>query len=150
MKNGIRIVLVLFITGSLGYLAVDTFSSGNETLETPPLETGYVMYYFSQGKDCSTCDKIEAYALEELDTHFSSQLEDETLVWQKVDTDQPEYEHFNTDFNLYTKSIVLVQYQDGAQVKWENLEEVWDLVYEKPAYLDYIKTRTSEFMSGAQ
>ena len=151
-KTTIRIILILFISGSLVYLAVDTFSFGNdgEKLKTPPVETGYVMYYFSQGKDCTTCDNIEAYAYEVLNTHFAAQLKDTTLVWQKVDTDQPEHEHFNTDFNLYTKSIVLVQYENGEHVKWENLEKVWDLVYEKPAYSDYIKSRTTDFLSEAE
>jgi hypothetical protein len=148
-KTGIRIGLGLFVIGSLGYLAIDSFTSGSDA-EDIDIGTGYGLFYFTQGKDCSTCDNIEAYALEAMQTHFSPQLEDGTLAWKKIDTDQPEHAHFNTDLNLYTKSIVLMQYEDGKLLKWKNLEKVWDLVYEKPAYLDYIQTSTSEFLSETQ
>jgi len=151
-KIGIRIALVLFVSASLGYLAYDTlFTSGTENAEEFSVpETGYVMYYFTQGKDCSTCDNIEAYALETLNAHFSKEVSSGVIEWAKVDTDNPENEHFNTDYNLYTKSIVLVEYADGEQVKWEHLEKVWDLVYEKPEYVAYVRSRTAEFMSTAQ
>ena len=40
-----------------------------------------------------------------------------------VNVDEPANEHFIKDYQLYSKSIVIVKMQDGKELKWENLDE---------------------------
>jgi len=109
----------------------------------------YIVYYFSVGKECSTCEQIEAFTQEALKTGFSDALTSGEIQWRTADMDKPEHEHFATDYSLYTKSIVLVAIEDGEHGRWENLEKVWDHVYDKPTFIAYIRERLAAFMDSA-
>jgi hypothetical protein len=153
-KTLIALVLTVFVVGSLAYLLF----TGAEPADTK-LHPGYpsvgdsakadvVMIYFDGGKDCSTCDKLEGYAYETLRQEFNESLEAGTLAWQRLNMDAPENEHYVTEFGLYTKSIVLIRLENGDRLRHENLEKIWDLVYDKVEYQAYIRERLQDFLGS--
>lgn len=156
-KKGLSASLLLFVFGSVAYMAVkeatggESISSAWEThreVTVEGVEARVVAYFFYGDVHCSTCEKLENYALEALESNFAEELRSGALQWKTVDMDRREDEHFVTDFELYTKSVVLVEYENGEQVRWQNLEEIWDLVYDKPTYVDYIVSKTREFLDA--
>lgn len=129
-------------------------SRGGDGEVAPPfavegVEPDVVVYFFDGGKDCSTCDKLEAYAREAVETHFGEELASGALQWRRLDMDEPVNEHFVTDYGLYAKSVVLVGFEGGEERRWKNLEDIWELVYDRPAYLEYIRAETRGFMDAA-
>ena len=40
---------------------------------------------------------------------------------------------------------MLVQTRDGAVVRWKNLERVWELNDDRPAFLDYVRAELAAF-----
>jgi len=154
-KHIISTGLLLFAAGSVVYMFTQQQRPGNaEPVELEPaiaaaMQDGIVMYYFSQGKECSTCDKLESYSHETLHTYFKDDIEAQSMAWRKVDLDDPEHEHFVTDFDLFSKSIVLVEYRDGEQIRWNNLTEIWDRVFEKKGFLEYIRAETQGFKDAS-
>ena len=119
--------------------APDTASTVSDRLADDCL----LVYYFDMGKDCTTCLNLESYTLETLEEHFGEQLASGAVIWQVVDVDQPESEHFVTEFGLYTKSVVLVRMEGSEPVTHENLSRIWELVYDKEAYMAYIRDQVS-------
>ncbi len=117
----------------LGPKGVD---SGGEPI---PLSAKVVVYYFSTGKECVTCEQIPAYAQEALEAGFAAEVAAGTVVWRAYDVDQPEFAHFVQDYGVYTKAIVLARMDKGQQVRWKNLEKVWDLVGDRAAFVDYVR-----------
>lgn len=105
-----------------------------------------VAYYFHGNARCTTCRKIEAYSEEAIMSAFESKLADGRLEWRAVNVDESENKHFVRDFQLVTKSVVLVEYSDGEVVRWENLNDVWQLVRNKDRFVDYVQTQTREFL----
>ena len=153
LKKSISTLLLLFVVGSLAYMAFDEFGPGTKPeapeVRVPGVEPRVIVYFFDEGKDCSTCEKLEGYAHEALETHFPEELASGALAWRRLSVEEPEHKHFVTDYALYTKSEVLVERVGGQQVRWKNLEDIWNLVYDKPAYIEYIVTHTRDFLGTA-
>ncbi len=155
IKRLVTTALLAFVIGSLVYLVVkETLLSGNEpprTSATVPARIGdgdpnVIVYFFDSDKECTTCTNLKNYAYEALQTYFPSQLASDEIAWRVFNVDKPENEHYVTEFGLYSKSVVVVRMEDGRQTRWKNLESIWELVYNKPAYLEYIRAEIRDFV----
>ena len=154
MKNShCRILLTLSVV--LASTAVFVLPASAETptaTAEPGAEveaSGFVAYYFHGNLRCATCRKIEAYSEEAISEGFAHELTSGRLVWLAVNTDEAEHKHFVTDFELVTKSLVLVEYQQGEVVRFENLDRIWKLVGAKDAFLEYVNDRTRKFIGSS-
>ena len=105
-----------------------------------------VAYYFYGNVRCQTCKKLEAYTSESILTSFTNELSTGALKWETVNTDEKENEHFVTDFELTSRSVVLVKWVDGKQTEWKNLERIWDLVGDKGDFQKYITEEARAFL----
>jgi len=148
IKNAIRNALLALAVGSLLYVAAREVADrqsapgdGSPVKSEAPVGPGakLVVYYFSQGKECTTCEQIPAYTREVLEKDFAPQLASGEMVWRMIDVDQPRNEHYVDEYSIYTKSIVLAHFENGKQTRWENLASIWELVYDKAAFVDYVQ-----------
>ena len=166
-KTLIKIVLIVFVAGSLAYAAFDEFGGGNGTDEARedqsggPAETAagtepgeaeefprYVAWYFYGTKRCRTCINIENFTTEAIEEYFADSIEAGELEMRAVNVEMPRHEHFIEDFELVNKSVVLAEYEDGRVVRWENLDRIWELAGDREAFKDYIRSETADFMMG--
>jgi len=98
-----------------------------------------VAYYFHTTVRCASCRAIEAYSQEAIASAFAEEIKDGRLVWRVVNVEVPGNEHFIQDYQLYTKSLVIVHEVRGQPPEWKNLEKVWQLVQDKPRFLRYVQ-----------
>jgi hypothetical protein len=110
------------------------------------LDVGVVAYYFHGNLRCKTCRTIEAYSEEAIRSQFAVEFGSGRLAWRVVNVEEPENEHFVKDFELVTKSVVLVHYENGEVTRWKNLQQVWELVRDKEQFLDYVRSSTRKFL----
>ncbi len=116
--------------------------SNKEAKDTPR----FVAYYFYTSKRCGPCTRIEHWAEEAVNTRFKDELASGKLRWRAVNVQQAENKHYIQDFQLYSKSVIIAEYQDGKSVRYENLKDVWKLYRDKPKYLDYVAGGIKTFM----
>ncbi|MBI5093737.1 MAG: hypothetical protein HZB26_14995 [Candidatus Hydrogenedentes bacterium] len=157
-RKHIRNVLLVLAIGSLLYVAVkEAVERRNAAANAAAPESltpvggrspKLIVYYFSEGKLCTTCENIEAYTREALETHFAAELATGDLSWRPIDVDDPRNEHYISEYNIYTKSVVLVRIENGNQVSWKNLESIWDFVNNKTAFVDYVRAETREYLDA--
>ncbi|GMW03356.1 MAG: hypothetical protein AMXMBFR84_44900 [Candidatus Hydrogenedentota bacterium] len=139
-----RYGLLLFAIGSLIYMTATEWrqrsvgADADVDVAVGP-STRLIVYYFSQGKECITCEHIPQYARETLETHFAAELKSGVIVWREIDVDNPANEHYIDQYGLFTKSIVLEQVMDSQPIQWENLDRVWDYVYDKERFVEYMR-----------
>ncbi len=139
------LVVVALAAGTI--LAPQAAVAGEaETVAAKP-DDAVVAYYFHGNKRCSTCRKLEAYSEEAVVGGFAPELESGELEWRVVNTDEKANSHFTTDFELVTKSVVLVEYRDGDVVRWKNLKLVWRLVGDEDGFVRYVRDETREFLA---
>ena len=168
-KAIVTTVLLAFVAASVIYLVVketggQPAASGSytraiaaqseqiEAPEVPQTARGgpkLVAYYFHGNVRCMTCRTIEAYAKEAVQTGFPEALSDGRLEFRVVNVEEPANEHFVQDYQLTTRSVVLVQFADGKQEQWKNLPQVWQLVHNKQTFLKYIQDQTGSYLEGS-
>ena len=115
--------------------------------QAPPAKSNNVIaYYFHTNARCVSCRKIEAYSAEAVTNGFADAIKQDRLVWRVVNVQQPRNRHFVDDYQLYTKSVVLVDVRSGQQVKWKNLDKVWKLLRDKDAFVRYVQQEVRAFL----
>lgn len=115
---------------------------GKEAKET----SQFIAYYFFTNQRCASCLRIEQWAQEAVTRNFEDEIKSGRLQWRPVNIQQEENEHFIQDFQLFTKSVIIAEYRDGKPVRWENLQDVWQLLRDKPKYLAYVAGGIKAFM----
>jgi len=97
------------------------------------------VYYFHTTQRCASCKKIEALSTEAIRAGFERELGEGRLEWQVVNVDDPQNRHFTADYQLYTKSVVVVDRVNGQQVRWKNLPKVWELIQDEKGFRLYVQ-----------
>ena len=144
MKKIISITLGLFIAASLIYLVVTEL--GTSETEQKKVETEETqqsdrldIYYFHATARCNSCLKIEKFTRSAIETGFENELKNGKIVFKMVNIEKQENKHFITDYELYTKSVIVQQIKGGKPVKWSNLDKIWDLLDNETRFSLYIQ-----------
>jgi hypothetical protein len=123
-----------------------TEAGSNQKPDASETPSTVIAYYFHGTRRCKTCLTIEAYADETMRAGFQQELETGRLTWLVLNVEKPENEHFVQDFELATRSVVLVEVKDGKTEKWKSLDKVWKLVGDKEAFVAYIQKETADYL----
>jgi hypothetical protein len=137
---GILLALVVFAqnSGKSGRTAASAPTTTTKTADQAQ-QSKIIAYYFHGTVRCVTCRKIESLSHDVVASDFSGPLKTGQLEWQVVNVELPENQHFVRDYQLVTKSLVLVKYQDGKQVGYKNLQKIWTYINNQQAFRDYVK-----------
>jgi hypothetical protein len=158
-------VLIAFVVLSFGYLgfrstraAKDWHSPASLQAATPepkePTEPGaraedgskIIAYYFHVNVRCTTCRKIEAYSKEVIQQRFAKEIASGRIEWRLVNIETPENRHFVQDYQLVTKSLVLVLYNGGRQKEYKVLNDTWQLVGDKTEMQGYVEKEVRNYL----
>ena len=137
-------------------LAVAALSSGGIVIapQTQAAEDAkgahVIAYYFHGQMRCPTCHKLEQYSKEAIETNFKDALASGTLEFKVVNVEDKGNEHYGNDYQLYTKSLILSLVKDGKQIKWKNLDKIWEYVGNKQRFIDYVKSGVADFLKEAE
>ncbi len=149
-KTILSALLLTFVAASIVALIVKESRSKRSPLApvavTQPAAHKIIAYYFHGNVRCMTCRAIEAQTQETLQSQFADALRTGLLEWCVVNIDVDGNEHFIKDYELTTRSVVLVELKDGKQTRWSNLPRVWELVHNPLAFSDYIATETRRYL----
>lgn len=102
---------------------------------------GVVAYYLHVDVRCQTCLLIEQRSREVLDAAFGRELQDGTLVWNVVNTQQPGNRRSISALGLPARGLVLVEYRGGTPGRHRNLDGVWEHIHGDPAVFRQYLTR---------
>jgi len=110
----------------------------------------FIAYYFHSNARCPTCMRIEAWTESVIHSSFSDTVRQGLLEWRVVNVEEPGNRHFIDDYQLYTKSVVLVEITGGRQTRWKNLSRTFELALlgDRDAYWAYIRDEVASFMKG--
>jgi len=108
-----------------------------------------IAYYFHTTYRCITCRRIEAYSREAIEQEFAQALKDGKLDFRLVNVEDSANQHFIQDYQLFTKSLILVKMKDGKQSEWKNLRRVWELVRRKDAFLRYVQDEVRAYLEAS-
>lgn len=140
----IQLVLFMFI------FIIPTISVAAEAAgaaaEIPKPSRYITATYFHNTVRCPTCHKIEELSTEAVRNNFAKQLKDGTLVWRVINVDEPQNQHYNKDYQLYTKSLIVSEIKDGKEVRYKNLEKIWTYVRNEQDFDQYVTSEIKDWM----
>jgi len=155
-KQVLSIILIAFVVGSVGFMVVKELitktpiDSENSADGNTSQKDQLIVYYFHGEVRCPTCHNLETYAKEALDTYFADELNEKKIIFKPVNIDKAENKHFIKDYQLISKSVVLSKIVDSKEIDKKNLDQIWQKVGDKDAYLDYIRSSIEEFNKGRE
>jgi hypothetical protein len=129
----------IFILILLFVLVMPVFGQGTAHVKV-------VAYYFHGNVRCVTCHKLEKYSKEAIEQNFKEALSSGKLEFKAINVDEKANEHFVDDYQLYTKSLILVLMKDGKQIKYKNLDKIWEYVGDKKKFFGYVTKETRDFL----
>jgi hypothetical protein len=150
----LRIALILFAVAVFATLAVR--ESRREAMAAPAGQADaqaaspkVIAYYFHTTYRCVTCRAIEAFSHEAIEQGFAQALKDGKLDFRVVNVEERANQHFVREYQLFTKSLILVKMKDGKQAEWKNLSRVWELVRRKDAFLRYVQDEVRAYLEAS-
>jgi hypothetical protein len=111
-----------------------------------PISDQVVIYYLHMNRRCMTCERLEAYSKEAVETGFAEQVEDSSIVFRVENFETEGNEHFAEDYQLYSQSLILSRQHNGKETEWKNLDKIWKLVGNKEEFITYVQTEIADFM----
>jgi hypothetical protein len=105
-----------------------------------------VVYYFHGNRRCSSCLAIERYTVGSLQRAFSREIAGKQLSLEVVNVDKPENEHFVTDYELSSQTVV-IRDPSGS---WRKLDRVWELLADSAAFECYITSEVETDLERAR
>ncbi len=164
-KKIITFTLLAFVAVSIGYLVLSNTRQMEPTLSnteiTPPVndspdettvavvpvsEEKVVAQYFHGTTRCDTCRAIEALTREALGSGFSEELKTGRLELRSINVDEPANGHFVEDYQLSTRTVVIALFKNGKQSDWKRLDQVWQLVGDREAFINYVQSETRSLL----
>lgn len=158
MRRIFTSLILIFALGSLVYTFIlssddsgvipsPTRPTENTQIAVQGVDPVFAVYFFYNDIYCSTCEKLENYALNAVQENYADELTSGIMQWRTLDMRTPENKHFVEDFGLYSKSIVLLEFNDTAIARYKNLEDIWELVGDQEDYESYISNSLESFMN---
>lgn len=107
-----------------------------------------IVYYFHNTFRCLTCLTMENLAEETVRDDFAAGLQSGLVVWRAVDMQLPEQTHFAARYGLDGPALVLSEWREAEEVRWTNLDRIWELVDDPVEYRQYVRTGLQRFLDG--
>ena len=137
--SGLKTLLVILVLGLLAFAGIRQMEKATAPDASPPQEqpsaaeplaNGVVLDYFTFGKRCDTCIRMETWAREAVESEFADALKEGRLVMRALDGDPATIQKYG----LTAKSLVVRKIQDGKETSWQNLTRIWELNGDEAAY----------------
>lgn len=162
LRRIITLVLSLFVTISIIFLVYTEMKPAHtgprESKSTEDAQSNLhpdfkdknrsiTVYYFHSSIRCPTCFKIENYTNEAIKENFKNQIND-TIFWKPINTDKKENQHYTKDYKLFTKSVIIEERTGEKQLRWKNLDKIWELTGDREQFIDYIRKEIMKYMGS--
>ena len=126
--------------------AVAVISVGSSALAADSQPAKVIVYYFHGSFRCHTCNMMEKYSKEAIETNFKDAIASGILEFKEVNVEEKGNAHFVKEYNLYTKSLILSLVKDGKEVKSKNLDKIWQHARNKQRFIEYVTGELNEFI----
>lgn len=140
-----KILILIFI---LSVFLCGSFAMAQDAGNKPVSHV--IAYYFHGSFRCPTCYKLEQYSKEAVEGNFKDALTSGKLEFKVVNVEDKGNEHYGKDYQLYTKSLILSLVIDSKEIKWKNMDKIWEYVGSKQRFIDYVKSGVEDFLKEAQ
>jgi len=88
------------------------------------------------------------WSYEAIRKSFPTALEEGTLLWKPVNLEEPGNKHFVEQYSLFTKSLIITEVKGGKQIRWKNLNRVWELLGNQEKFFNYVTHEVRDYLEN--
>jgi len=110
------------------------------------------IYYFHGTNRCWSCVTAEDYTREALNKYFPQELKDGKITFASINAQKPanfQEEGLAKKFDISYNSLIINKIKD-KEIGYENVQEIWQNLNNKDAYLALIKDRVDKALKDIQ
>lgn len=154
IKKIISIVLGIFVVSSIVYWAVTESANtlalskqGSEKKEAIVKKSKIINgLYFHGTNRCYTCNLMEGYIRDVIREHFGKENKDGKLTFESINIEESTNNHYIQDYQLQSISFFLSLKSEGKEIKFENVNKIWQLAKNESAFKRYIQIEINKFL----
>lgn len=156
LKGILKTALLLFVAVSLVVLLAGQFNKPEDL--APPAQNNaltaeggstVVVYYFHTTYRCPSCTQMEALAHSTIQRAFRRELDDGRLLWLSVNLEEGGNSRYIREYQLFTRSLVLVRIRNGRQTQWKNLLNAWVVLNDDAAFRSYVEAEVRAYLEAS-
>jgi len=106
------------------------------------------VFYFHTKFRCSSCVKIEKFTKQALLSNFSKEMKSGRIIFKPVNVEKIKNKHFIQDYQLFTKTVVLVDFINGKKKRWKRLDQTWSYLRNPGIFDKYIEDEVTSFINN--
>ena len=154
LKKIVGASLGLFVLFSIGYYAVtelrkiENSARGPDTLIVSKEGKEVNALYFHGENRCYTCNLMEGYIRDVLKESFAKEMESHLLTFESINIDRPEKRHYIQDYQLQSISFFISIKNNGKELKFKNIDQIWKLAQNELAFKKYIKEEITKYLES--
>lgn len=114
--------------------------------DTEQVKDKVIVYYMHATFRCFTCNNIESMGKDVVENDFAESLEDGRLEWKVVNFQ--ENMALGRRYNVGTSTLVVVKVEDGKEVDFKRLDEVWTKVNNPQDFKQYVSEMIQKYLDG--
>ncbi len=158
-KSILIIVVVAFVLAGIAAgtakssatkIPEDTTAAKKDTIATkvsePLAASQTIVYYFMTTYRCRSCNFIENTTKAAIEQNFADQIKNGSMVFKTINVDENQNKHFVNKYGLYTKTVVVSSVKNGEELKWKNLDQIWNLIGQDESFKVYIANEIKAFL----
>ena len=135
----------LLLFGSM--VPVQGIPYGPPSIYADPLpQEGVVVYQFHRRFRCEECFKLEKMIGVTLENHFPKELKSGSLIFKVVNLDVEENKHYETDYDFFYNTVIIVDRKNGRNVQYKNIEEIWQMTDDEQAVINLITSTIRPYL----
>jgi len=104
-----------------------------------------VMYFHTTVR-CESCLKIEEHIFNTIKDVFEKEQKDNLITVKSIDFWEEGNEHFEKAYKFDTQTLILSKKVNGKEVKWKNLDKIFDYAGNYLHFQKYLKEEIESFM----
>ena len=109
-----------------------------------------IVFYFHGNVRCRTCNLIEKLTKEAVKEGFGDEIKKGLIEVKVVNVQNPENNRYISNYQLYTKTVIVSDTIGGNEQRWKNLQRIWELTYNDKTFKEYIQKEVREYLKGIQ
>ena len=148
MREFDKIILLLFAVFLFAAGFAMTCSAEEIKNQTQNANTKIIAYYFHGTYRCPSCKTIEEWSHDAIKSSFQDELKNGRLVWKVLNIEETQNRHFIKNYNLYTKSLIISEMNGEKEIRWKNLDRVWQLLRNQEKFFSYVEGEIKKYMDN--
>ncbi len=102
--------------------------------------------YFHTTVRCESCLKIEEHTFNTINDIFEKELKDSTITVASIDFWEEGNEQYEKDYKFDTQTLILSKKVNGKEVKWKNLDKIFEYAGNYLHFQKYLKEEIDTFL----